>query len=807
MVLQIAAETNQVRADDLLTDRVRKLKERILTVPVKVGTERLKYLLEVYREDGGGSTAIKRAKVLDKVLSNMTISVDENLIVGNLTKDPVGCLPFPEESSHWMLEETKEEVHRTSLGKVSLSEEDRLLLKEAAEYFLDRSVYAKCLNAYRELHPEVDAVQAEECGVWSGFPARYSHAKGVKNHAKVLNIGLEGLIKEVEGALAKLPTDHEGWQKRKFLKAVIISLNAAVKFARRYAALARDMAKSETNPKRKKELERIAETCEWVPAKPARSFYEAIQSLWFITLVPWIESNNAAASFGTFSKYMYPFYKKDKEEGKINEDEAIELLEMLNLKQMSCLSFQSMADHRRRQAGGGFDIAIGGLTTDGRDATNELDYLILEAQRRVRTIQPSVVLLYHDKLSEEFLLKCIDLLKTGVGQPPFFNYDLAVAKALAHPGITLAEARDATILGCVETCVPSNTLFGNVEDFNAAKFVELALNNGKDPLSGVQIGPQTGNAEAFKSYDDLHEAVKKQAEYFVTRGCNLQRITQNVMADMEPRPFYSALFDGCIENGKDAWEGGAKYQRLGLVFTTVIDLANSLAAIKELVFEKKLITMRGLLDAQKIDFEGKEDLREMLLRAPKFGNDDEYADQIAREWYQIFWGLHQRGEPYPTQKSVLTPHATSMTRHFYYGSRTGALPTGRKARIPLTDATVSPMPGTDRSGPTAMIRSATQAIDNMNWGTSQLNMKLHPAALQNKEGVRALLALIKTFMDLGGWHIQFNYVSDKTLKDAQVHPENYRDLVVRVAGFSAFFVLLDKEVQDEIIKRTEQTKI
>jgi formate C-acetyltransferase len=365
----------------------------------------------------------------------------------------------------------------------------------------------------------------------------------------------------------------------------------------------------------------------------------------------------------------------------------------------------------------------------------------------------------------------------------------------------MEEARDFCIVPCVGTKISHATDGLWEAAVNLPKFIELALNNGKDPMTEWQIGPRTGEAESFRSYEEFHDAVWQQIRYFLPLARELNRIGYSLMAEYLPLPFHSALVDDCIKIGKDVTAAGARYGNSGLTPLAMIDLANSLAAIKKVVFEEKRITMEELKEALDGDFEGREEIHRMLLDAPKYGNDDDYADRIVRNCYDLLWvelqkipdlfGRSPRSEPY------------SVSGHFLFGERTGALPSGRKGRIALTDASVSAMPGTDRKGPTALVRSAVRALDTIKYGGNHFNMKFHPSAFEGREGLRKLVALVKTYMDLGGHHVQFNCVSGDTLKDAQLHPENYRDLVVRVAGFSAFFIHLEKGVQDEIIKRTE----
>lgn len=791
----------EVKEKEMLSPRVRRLKETLLEAGPRLSTERLKFLKEVYHETEGQPTVIRRAKLFDRFLREMTISIDENPIAGKLTPYRVGVLPFPEVSCKWMKTETR---FHSSLGEVEVTEEDLPMLREAADYWEDRCILSRTKEIWSQKYGgRLDRDQCVALGVWADQVATPRGRLNV-DYGKVLNRGLEAIIEEAQAELAKRPLVFSGaLSERNFLNAVIIACRAVIELARRYASLAREMAQREAAPERRRELEKIAETCEWVPAKPARTFYEAVQSFWFIHLACLLERNGSGYCPGRFSQYMYPYYERDKDECRITEEETLELLELLFIKFTEVGAQFESATRFQQAMGSKFqNISLGGVTPDGKDATNEIDFLLLEAQKQVRTIQPTLSLLYHDKMSQKLLFKALEVVKTGIGMPAFFNNDLNV-QALAAHGTSLEDARNHCIVGCVERGFShtGNSLWGG--PINMAKFLELALNNGRDPLTKKKLGPQTGEAETFRSYDELHDAVKKQFQYFGTPFFEFQFTSNAIDAELWPLPFASALVDDCIKRGKDMGAGGSKYSMDGCSTVGTVDLANSLAAVRKLVFEEKQVTMKELLKALHANFEGYEELRNLLLKAPKYGNDDDYVDEITREWYDIYYQEHQQKQGRCHLGRPTRPNALSVTRHFPFGASMGALPSGRKAREPLADGSVSAMPGTDVNGPTALLNSASKAIDNSRYTCSLLNMKFHPSSLASEPGLNKMIALIKTYMDLGGHHVQFNVVSHETLKDAQIHPENYRDLIVRVAGFSAFFIHLDSVVQNEIIKRTE----
>ena len=777
-------------------DRVMKLKEKLFQSKVKLSCERLKYLLQSYQETDGLSPVLRRAKAFEKILSGRTIYIDDNPVVGTLTEYDLGVQPYTENSSDWMI---KESAFSTALGKGDVSEEDERLLFEAVNYFKGKDTFSRAVEAWSQKHKGVSYLELRETGIMIDI-VHTPMGRTCPDYGKVLSKGLNGIIGEAKHKLNTLPIcSLEAYRQSEFLNAAIIACQAVIGWANRYAALAEEMARKETNNQRKKELHRIAETCRWVPANPARDFYEAVQSFWFTHLAVSIEHLGPGISPGRFPQYMYPFYKKAKEQGRITEEEAIELLELLFLKFVTLMRFLPGGVFEQNQGNMFQNICLGGTSGD-KDATNEMDFLLLEAQKRVRSIQPTLSVLYHDKLSEELLLKAAELVSTGLGMPAFFNDALNIQRLIDH-GASPEDARNYAILGCVEAGFShaASTMHGG--GLNMAKMLEFALNNGKDPLTGKQIGPRTGEATAFRSYSELHEAVRKQVQYFMPLRCDFQYTVNALNAEFLPLPFNSALVDDCIQTGKSMGQGGARYSMDGCGPVGTIDLADSLAAVKKLVFEEKSLSMAQLLEALHSNFEGKEELRHLLLGAPKYGNDGDYVEPIAREWYDIFYEEHQKFKDYLGRPAK--PFALSVSWHPVLGTKTGALPSGRKARESLADGTVSPCAGQDREGPTAVIRSASMVIDTTQYASSLLNMKFHPSSLRSVAGRKQLIALIKTYMDMGGHHVQFNVVSGDTLKDAQLHPQKHRDLIVRVAGFSAYFVQLDPKVQNEIIKRTE----
>lgn len=808
MITKAAAQEREV------SERIYNEKERLVRETLRNDTERVKFLVDVYQETEGEPPVMRRAKLFDRMCRNKTIFIDDNPLVGTLTRFKLGSFLQPDTSCRWMKKFPELPTHMGT-APFAETEEDVELINRAIEYWNDKCAVVKGRARIIEA-TGVDPIAVQWGGVWTGVTLE-TQATTAPDMSLPLTMGLRGMIdwaKERKSLIA--PTNITDTPRWHFYNAVIICLEALIELGNRYSSLAREMSGKETDPERKKELERIAETCAWVPANPPRDFYEALQMVWFIQLGLWIENPIIQAPPGRFPQYMYPFYRKDKNEGKLDDEQTIEFIQWWYLKQQGLAN--ALYHPRTWEANSPslrLHLALGGYTPDGRDATNELDFLLLEAKRRMPIPEPHLLVMYHPQLSQEFWFKCVELIRTGTGQPAFFNADLTLARHLHNQtslqpgweGVTLEEARDCAIAGCIQAGICGKTHYYWEVPFNTAKMVELALNNGADPLSGKQIGPRTGEAEKFASYDEFYQAVRKQLEYFLALYRKSINISWSTFAEMIPVPFGSAFVHDCIRDGKDQVEGGARYTSLsGAVIIGVIDLANSLAAVKKLVFEDKRITMRRLKEALAVDFEGDGDaeIQLMCLKAPKYGNDEEYADSVVTQCYSDILDIHSR-DAKNFEGRYEPPVAFSLTAHVERGRYTGALPSGRKAKVALTDATVSAQPGTDRNGPTALVKSAARAMDGIKWGGNHFNVKFHPAALKGTEGASKLMALTKTYMDMGGYHIQYNCISSETLKDAQLHPDDYRDLVVRVAGFSAYFIYLDRDTQNELILRTEQS--
>jgi formate C-acetyltransferase len=625
----------------------------------------------------------------------------------------------------------------------------------------------------------------------------------VVNYPKVLSRGLAGILADVRAEIeATHIGDDEALRKVGFLKGCAIALEAGIAYARRYAALARDLAKS-AEGQRKAELERMAGICDRVPEHPARDFHEALQSLWFVHALVYLETRAEGASLGRADQYLYPYFRKDMDAGVLDTDRAIELVNCLRIKLNGLRQFSGKYFAEGTSGEAQFhNVTLGGQTADGRDATNELSYLFIEAAKRLRAPHPTLSMRMHAGTPDEFALKAVELCSTGVGYPAFFNDDSNIA-FLLRLGAPLEEARGYAMGGCVVPQIPGAVAPGQPIPLNMAKCVELALNDGVDPyIVKGRVGPATGRLEDFETFDELLAAYREQLEYFSIDATTIMNLQRCLREQLICPVFNDVLLDDCIKRGKSSLGNGARFQIHYHNARAMIDAADSFAAIKKCVYDDKSISKQELLDALRDNFVGHERTHKLLLAAPKFGNDDDYADEIAAELYRS-WARTVESKSAGYGGHYL-PAAYSVGGHVIAGAKTGALPDGRPAGKSLADGSVSPCQGSDSKGPTAVLNSAGK-IDQGPLVATLLNIKFQASILKTPEDRRNLLYLVKAYFDMGGKHVQFNTVDKKTLLDAQVHPENHRNLIVRVAGYSAFFTELACGMQDEIIARTEHS--
>lgn len=768
---------------------------------VKICVERARLLTESYRETDGQPECIRQAKALAHILDNRTIFIyEDERVIGNFGSDPAAIPCYPELEEAELLKGITE-----GAMKGMLDDGDRQELVEICHYWEGKSIG----DRVKAIIPGDVKDYHDVNGVCETLHHRRSR-EVLPNYEKMLKVGLNSLIKQVEDRLnelkASVPQDMDTRryiQAKHFLEAMLISLEAAVRFARRFATLAREMAGSEERPWRKKELEGIAEVCDWVPANPARTFYEALQAWFFIHLiVNHVETLNQGGGC-RFDVLMYPYYKKDIDEGRLTREDAQELLEFLWLR-INDGAVVSSPEYLAPSQGSIrlFTFDIGGVTPEGNDATNELSLLIIDASMEIKILEPLLALRYHPEINHDLILKAIDCIGTGVGYPAVFN-DSVIVPWLVNRGIPIEDARTYGVTTCVELTLQGKAFFTtkspSIGFLNLAKCFEIALYQGKDPMYGAQLGCVTPAPTTFRNIDDVMQAYLKQVNYVSGKMAEIARIGEVVQQEYRQSPFTSALIDGCIENARSCMD--EFYNQLGFITTCgPVNVADSLAAIKKFVFEDKKVSMQELMEILKRDWDGQEVLRqEFINKAPKFGNDDDYVDLIARDVFhksqeEVQKHADVHGCPFSLDGSVAGVYGL-------WGLKTGATPDGRKSREILADGDGSPMSGRDKNGPTAVLNSIGK-ISPPPW-PMLINQRFLPQFLEG-ENKKVFAQYLKTFADLGIWHLQFNVVGDKTLLDAQLHPENYSDLIVRVAGYSAYFVDLNKALQDQIIARTAQ---
>ncbi len=789
------------------TERVRRLREQLLDTTPSLCAERGLLITEAYETYAADPPVLRRARALAHVLDNMTIRIDEGeIIVGNQASRPRAAPLFPEYAVDFLADEIDEfPRRRADVFNVS-PEVKEAVLNTILPYWRGKTLYERAMAVMPD-----DVRIAQEIGVISGR-GNITSGDGhiIVNIPKVLEKGLEAVIAEAQAALDSLsPYEANEFRKRAFLQGAIIALQAAVRFAHRYADEAeRQAADPATTPKRRAELLQIAEVCRQVPARPARNFQEAVQCAWFVHLISQIESNGHSFSLGRFDQYTYPFYAADLEANRITHDQALEILELLWLKLFSIIKVRPWSHTR---FGIGYptyqNVTIGGQTPDGQDATNDISYMVLETIRETRLTQPNVSARIHAGTPDRFLMECARTIKLGFGMPAMKN-DEIIIPALLEKGVRPEDAYNYAIVGCIEAAVPGKWGYRNtgMSFLNLLKVLELTLNNGTDPATGVQLLPGRGDLTRFDSFEALYEAYQEQLRFYTRVSIEMDTVADICLEEMVPDAFCSALVDDCIARGKTIKEGGAVYDIVSGLQSGVSNVANALMALKTTVFDEKTLSAAQVLEALAADFEnpGGELVRQRLLHAPKYGNDNDAVDVYAVRMMNDY--LTEAAKYHTTRYGrgpiggVYAGSTSNISANVPLGTSVGATPDGRKSGEPINEG-VSPVHGTDTGGPTKVLRSVTK-LPTIKSIAQLLNLRLSPTTLSTEEGLRSLVTLLKGFRNLKAWHVQFNTVDTETLLDAQKYPEKYRDLVVRVAGYSALFVTLDKATQDDIIRRT-----
>ncbi|WXG44601.1 MAG: formate C-acetyltransferase/glycerol dehydratase family glycyl radical enzyme [Promethearchaeati archaeon SRVP18_Atabeyarchaeia-1] len=784
--------------------RTERLKKLFLRRQREICVERARYYTESYRSTEGEPAVIRQAKALRNVLDNLPVHIyEDEMIVGNISSKPLGAGVYPETVLGPRIEGELNRISQRSTNPFTIGAGEKRELQESIfPYWRGKTI----IDLARKYWSKEVADLFDRLGVFI-FTEIGGIGHMLINHERVLRIGLNGIIAEAnrrrKGLLKEDMSGDPGKQQQlEFLEAVEIACKSVIDFARRYGGLAEELAGTEKDPARRGELEEIARICLKVPENPADTIHECLQAMFFTHIACQVESWESAISVGRLDQFLKPYYEADRQAGRTDEVKAQELFECFFLKLSSVIPlFDADASIAFAGLTAFANVVIGGVDKDGNDATNDLSYVILNAVKRMKTPQPNFGIRVHETSPERLLTEvCRAALEMGT-LPHVFN-DRLVIKSMVNRGIPIEEARNYGIIGCVEPAVPGRSFTSSdAALFNLGLCLELALNDGKARLMSGQIGPQTGSPASFTSMEGVLNAFAQQVQYLIRKMVEGLDVLARIHAEVKPTPLASSLTDNCLASGKDLTRGGAVYNFTGPQGVGLATVADSLAAIDQLVFRDKKATMDEISKALSKNFAGYEPLRQMLINsAPKYGTDNDLADTYARQVGEIFC---KEIEKYQNPRNGrYQPGLYSVTMHLTFGMLTGALPNGRKASKPLSCG-VTPEPGTASFGPTALLRSAAKLNYELVSNGAVLGLKFSPSTFRGDEGLRNLGSLVESFFRLGGMHIQANFVGRETLLAAQKCPDEYRDLVVRVAGYSALFTDLDRLVQDEIIARTE----
>ena len=826
--------------------RIQKLVDALYAHMPVIESARAKLITESYKETEGEPIITRRAKAFAHILHNIPIIIRDNeLIVGSSTIAPRGCQTFPEFSYEWLEAELDTVATRTA-DPFEIAEETKAELKEADKYWKGKTT-SELATSY--MAPE--AIKAIEHNIFT--PGNYFY-NGVGHvtvkYWEVLETGFEGIMEKAQKELDGCSVGDGNYaRKSHFLEAVILSCKAVIDYAGRYAKLAQEMAAQTSDPVRKQELFVIAENCSRVPAKGAQNFYEACQSFWFVQQLLQMESSGHSISPGRFDQYMYPYYKKDMEAGTITREFAQELMDCIWVK---LNDLNKCRDAASAEGFAGYslfqNLIAGGQNKEGEDVTNDLSVMCIQASMHVHLPAPSLSVRVWNGSPHEFLIKAAELTRTGIGLPAYYN-DEVIIPALQNRGLSLEDAREYNIIGCVEPQKAGKTEgWHDAAFFNMCRPLELVFSNGMD--KGEMVGIPTGDVTEMKTFDEFFDAYKKQMEYCISLLVNADNAIDVAHAERCPLPFLSCMIDDCLKEGKSVQEGGAVYNFTGPQGFGIANMADGLFAIRKLVYEDKKVSMKELKEAlawnydKGLDAQSAGDMTEMIMKAmqkagrnvdastaegllktfmgmkpgeqktqrfkeihdmidevPKFGNDIPEVDYFAREVaYTYSKPLQKYNNPRGGKfQAGLYPVSANVP----LGGQTGATPDGRYAHTPVADG-VSPSAGKDVKGPTAAATSVSRLDHFIVSNGTLFNQKFHPSALSGREGLEKFVALIRGYFDQKGMHMQFNVVDRQTLLDAQEHPEKYKHLVVRVAGYSALFTTLSRSLQDDIIRRTEQ---
>lgn len=762
----------------------------MLSEPRYASIEQAKIITESYRQHENEPRMLQRAYALSAALEKMEIRIEpEELIVGNRTAGVRAGVVFPESGSNWVDKEF-ESLPTRAQDTFHVRQEDIDYFRKVIKPYWEGKSLEDILN--REYGEEFAAI---------GKVAKINQTDHAQGHiCPDCRLWLKKGPAGLEAEAREKATESEG-DKKIFYDSVAIVMKAASHFIGRYASLAEQMA--ETDGRNAQTLRQVASVCRKVAAGPAESFHEALQLLWFLFVILQMESNASSFSPGRLDEILIPYYEADIAAKRLDGSKALELIECLWLK-FNQIVYMRNANSAKYFAGFpiGFNIAVGGVDKDGNDYKNELSFLFLQAQEHLLLPQPNLSVRLHEKTSDELLKKAVKVVARGSGMPQFFN-DKAVIPALEALGVSEEDARDYAIVGCVELTTQGNNLgWSDAAMFNMNKALELAMTGGKCLLTGKQLCPDFGSLETYQSFEELEEGFGKIINYFMDRMVAACEQVEKAHIALLPTPFLSAVIDECMENGVDVTAGGAKYNFSGIQMIQVANLADSLAALKQLVYDEKRFTPKEVLEALKKNFEGCEVMRAMMLnKVPKYGNDVEWVDNLGRKWAVYFKERlnknykNYRGGPYHTGMYTVSAHVPM-------GENIGAAPDGHLAGTPLADGGMSPVYGRDVEGPTAVLKSVSRLDKTLTSNGGLLNMKFLPSFFATKTGIDKFALFLRSFVELEIPHIQFNVVRKEDLLAAQKNPDQYRSLTVRVAGYTAYFTELSGELQNEIIART-----
>ena len=782
-----------------MNERIKRLRQQNFDTPTTLSIERALIETAFYKENYGTMPiAVLRAKNFYEICKKKTLYIgDDELIVGERGPLPKAVPTFPELTCHSV--EDLHTLNERELQRYTISQEDiDTYEREVIPYWKGKTQRERIFN-----HVSKEWEEAYHAGVFTEFMEQRA-AGHTAMDGKMYHEGLLDVKARIEKKIASLDYiyDPEATDKQQELEAMAISCDAAILFAERHAELAEQMAAKEQNPQRKAELEKIADVCHWVPAHAPRDLWEAIQMYWFVHLGTVTELNGwDSMNPGHIDQHLFPFYQKGIADGTLTRDKAKELISCLWIKfnnqpappkvGVTALESGTYNDFT--------NINIGGVDRNGNSATNEISYIILEIQEELHELQPGLSIHIAENTPDEFLLAGIKVIRQGHGYPSVFNPDTYV-KEMVRAGKSLEDAREGGCSGCIEVGAFGKEAYLLTGYLNTPKILEITLNNGVDPETGKKLGLETGDPRTFKTFEELYEAWHKQMVYFVNLKLSVNNYIERMFSLYAPATFLSLYIDDCIEKGKDYYSGGARYNTTYIQCTGLGTITDCFTTLKKHVFEEGKYTMDEILKAVAKNWEGEEKMRQYIRNhTPFFGNDDEYADTIA---VRVYDDLVKAIEGRPNTRGGKTElNMLSTTCHNYFGSVCGATPNGRMAHFAISDGT-SPAHGSDSHGPTAVIKSLGK-LDQTKSGGTLLNVRFVPALLKREEDQKKLGSLIRTYFKFGGHHIRFNIVDTATLYDAQKHPDEYKDLLVRVAGYSDYFNDMTEQLQNEIIARTE----